>query len=94
MTFRILEPHHGYYGAALLAMAGWAALAVHHWPWRLVYGALAVLGAWVLADDIYQHVRQTRQTGYASSIHRWYVRTLYRLAWVRRLNAWLDGGRP
>jgi hypothetical protein len=93
VTFNWREPHHGYYGAALLALALWAAAAVHHWPWRVVYGALAVLGAWVLADDIYQHLRQAWQPGYDSSVHRWYVRTLYRWAWVRRLNAWLDGLR-
>ena len=83
--------HHGYYGLALLVIAGWAALAAHSWPGRTVYASLALLGAWVLGDDVYQHLRESRQPGYQSSLHRWFYRQPF-ASWpiVQRLNRWLD----
>jgi len=83
--------HHGYYGLALFLIAGWAALASYGWPGRVVYTALALLGAWVLGDDVYQHIREAHQPGYQSSLHRWFYRQpCARWPIVQRLNRWLD----
>lgn len=85
------ETHHGYYGLAILALAIWGLVAVPAWPWRLLYAPLALVGAWLLGDDVYQHVRELRQASYRSSLHRWFYRQPFaRWPIVRRLNAWLD----
>ena len=83
--------HHGYYGLALFLVAGWLAVTLPTWPWRTVYGALALLGAWAICDDLYQHIRQTWQPDYLSSLHRWFYRQpCAQWGWVKRLNRWLD----
>jgi len=76
------EMHHAYLGVAL-ALIGLA------FDWR----ALAWAGVAILADDSVQHAAQRWWLGPQSRLsllHRLYGKTLYRWAWVRRLNEWLD----
>jgi hypothetical protein len=59
-------------------MAGWLAISV------------MLLGLLLCIDDAYQHMRQKTEPNYTSIIHRLYGATLWKLEWVRRLNAWAD----
>jgi len=75
MSFRIGESHHLYYGIALiLASFLWGGV----WLW--LPGALLVL------DDLLQHFCGVDP----SPIHRLYVRYLWPIPFVQRLNRWLD----
>ena len=89
MTFRIREAHHLYWGIILVALGAalWYALP---FPWALIALPFFVFGSWFAGDDIYQHIRQTWQPDYESSLHRWFVRELYPSPIIRRLTVWLD----
>jgi hypothetical protein len=77
---RLRAPHHGYYGDGL-ALLGWV---LSFWP-------AVVLGLVFRLDDTYQHARQVfDQPGYESLVHRWYVRYLYPLHWVQKLDRWAN----
>lgn len=81
---RIAEWHHAHLGVALAVLG----LALG-WP------ALAWVGVGVLADDSVQHAAQRWWLGSKSRLsllHWLYGKTLYRLAFVRRFNQWLDRG--
>jgi len=80
---RVAAWHHAHIGVAL-----WAIGTACGWP------VLAWLGVGVLADDGVQHAFQRWHDPASrySLLHWIYGKTLYRLAWVRRLNQWLDGG--
>ena len=80
---RAEEWHHGYAGAVLYIF-GWS----FGWTW------LQIVGFVLTTDDAVQHgiQRWARAPSYRSPLHRLYGLTLYRLAWVRRLNTWVDRG--
>ncbi len=90
---RLLAPHHGYTGLALIAAA---VLLLGKWPtasrtWRAALWAAALAGLFLLCDDAYQHARQ-RLTGdldYRSPGHQ-LTSLVYRIPGVRALNVWLD----
>ena len=80
---RIAEFHHAHIGVALAVLG-------------LAFGSplVAWIGVAVLADDSIQHAAQRWWLGSSSRfslLHWLYGKTLYRLAWVRRLNSFLDG---
>jgi len=55
--------------------------------WIVFAGLLLfVLGAYVAADDIYQHWRQRDDWDYHSPVHVWYGKYLYGNKFVRWLN--------
>jgi hypothetical protein len=71
---KFLEKHHFYWGATLLAApASWGWWAIPCWS----------LGAWWVADDAYQHLRQLQEWAYESPLKRW---------WIRRVGEWLRHG--
>ena len=71
---RVVQIHHGYLGAVLaLACVASFRLALPAWA-RVLAGTLFVLGAWWLADDLYQHVRQFSEPFFRSPWHRWAAR--------------------
>lgn len=80
---RAEEWHHGYLGVLLFAF-GWS----FGWAW------LEVMGLVLTTDDALQHAAQRwlNRPAFRSPFYRLYGLTLYRLAWVRRLNKWLDRG--
>jgi hypothetical protein len=72
---RLREWHHGYMGILLAGLGVWL--------------PLRIAGLVILADDVVQHLIQTRWPDYRSPLHRAYG-VLYRIPAVRRLNEWLD----
>lgn len=74
------QAHHGYWGAALYALA-----RLLGWSW------VAWVGLALLADDALQHAvqRWLRRPAFRSPVHRLYG-LAWRLSWVRRLNAAID----
>jgi hypothetical protein len=60
--------------------------------WHHLYLGIGLLliSVWIITDDLYQHWRQKTEPGYASPLHRWYIKYLYGIKWVRALNDWLD----
>ena len=90
MTITFKGTNHLYYGIIILLVAAPAALVVDHWPWRLVWLAVAAFGLWVAVDDLYQHWRMQHEPRYESPIHRWYVRYLWPIPVVQKFNRWLD----
>ena len=79
MRFNPWETHHGYYGLVLLG------LAYIFSSWWL-YG----IGALLLIDDAYQHLRQEHDPDYHSPIHQLYVELLWRFEFIRKLNRFFD----
>jgi hypothetical protein len=75
VTFNWRETHHGYYGVALVLL-GWGLGAWWLWAPGLV----------LVADDFAQHFLGIGE----SPIHRLYVRYLWPIPIVQRLNRWLD----
>lgn len=75
MTFRAREWHHGYLGCGLFAIG-----VVGHWPVVWASGLILV------CDDVAQHFLGVDP----SPIHRLYVRFLWPLAPIQKLNRWLD----
>lgn len=45
------------------------ALPRPQWAWSLI--PLGIGAHW-MADDVYQHLKQKREPGYVSPVHRWY----------------------
>ena len=84
VDLRLNEWHHAHLGVAV-GCIGWAV----GWP------ALAWTGVGVLADDAVQHaVQRWHDPASRYSLLHWlYGKTLYRIAWIRRLNSFLDGDR-
>lgn len=74
MTFHATEWHHAYLGLALCLAGLWLG------PWLWVPGLVLV------ADDTAQHFLGVDP----SPIHRLYVRWLWPIPVVQRLNRWLD----
>ena len=76
MTWPWRETHHAYYGIALVGVGCfWGG-------WWLIAPGLVLV-----ADDVAQHFFGVDP----SPIHRLYVRYLWPLPVVQRLNRWLDG---
>jgi hypothetical protein len=71
---RLREWHHLYLGALLFLV-----------PWTPSRWVSLV----IMADDALQHVVQLVYPNFRSPLHRAYG-VAWRLAWVRRLNVWLD----
>jgi hypothetical protein len=83
---RLRQPHHGYYGDALMlfGLLCQYVLGPSGWP-------AAVLGFAFRLDDTYQHAKQVfGEPGYQSVVHRAYVRYLWPLEWVQRLDRWAN----
>jgi len=77
---KLRETHHGYYALPLL-IAG----TVMQWPW------LQWVAIGLLLDDACEHTVQLANPDVHFSPLLWlYGATLYKVPWVRRLNAWLD----
>ena len=75
MTFNWRETHHGYYGLVLIALSFlWGGA----WLW--------VPGAILMIDDVAQHSFGLTP----SPIHVLYVKYLWPIPVVQRLNRWLD----
>jgi len=79
MRFNPWETHHGYYGLILIALSYFLS------SWVL-YG----IGAVLLVDDAYQHLRQEHDPTYYSPIHRLYVELLWQFEFIRKLNRFFD----
>ena len=79
MRFNPCETHHGYYGLILIGLS----YLFSSW---LLYG----IGAVLLIDDTYQHIRQEYDEDYYSPIHRIYIELLWRFEFIRELNRKLD----
>lgn len=68
---RVVQVHHGYLGG-LLALACLVPLRSERPAvLRILLAAIFLLGAWWLADDLYQHVQQFSEPFYRSPWHRW-----------------------
>lgn len=84
---QLVQPHHGYVG---LVVVIYAIAHLEAWPagfllWRAALWALAAFGAWLLADDAYQHARQRwgEELAYRSPAHRMFVPFLLRIPIIR-----------
>jgi hypothetical protein len=74
------EWHHLYLGVVLIVVG---LVVRRRWPraWKWVAG----VGAYLVLDDAAQHF-----LGWPSPAKWLYGQTLWRLAWVRDVNVWLD----
>jgi cupin superfamily acireductone dioxygenase involved in methionine salvage len=80
--------HHFYFGL-LLCLTGFL-LLVFTQTNSSVYVGLFVAGDLIMLDDFVQHwIQRTRPT-YRSIFHRLYGATLWRIAWIRKLNEFFD----
>ena len=79
-TFSFKQMHHAYIGIPI--MLGAYAM---HWQWVFIAGALIVL------DDVVEHlVQEATGTDWKSPLLWVYSKIYPRVAWIRRLNTWLD----
>ncbi len=76
---RARELHHCYLGLLLIV----ATLPLGGWRWI----ATLWVGAAVMADDAYEHLRQVVEPAFQSPLHRLFARYLWPLAPIR----WLAG---
>ena len=69
---RVVQLHHGYIGGGLALVLRAVSVRWELPMWaRIVAAMLILLGAWWLADDLYQHIRQFREPFYRSPWHKW-----------------------
>lgn len=82
--FNLLELHHAYLGAALVAIG----FALHSVTGTLVQ----LLGLVLTIDDHVQHAIQTysEDRTYASPLHQLFTKTLWRIPWMPALVEFLD----
>ena len=71
---RVVQIHHGYLGAALALTCVTSFRLALPKRARVLAAAVFVLGAWWLADDLYQHIRQFSEPFFRSPWHRWAAR--------------------
>ena len=65
----LFEAHHGYWGLLIMLM-GFVGIALG-WHSILVWTTV-IIGFITLVDDVYQHLRQRKEPGYLSPLHRWF----------------------
>lgn len=72
--------HHAYLGAIIAGIA-----------YALAWGWLMIVGLVIMLDDIVQHlVQETINSEWKSPLAWAYSKVYPRVAWVRKLNTWLD----
>ena len=68
--------HHGYLGFAL-----WLLGLMANWP------IVSIIGFLIMFDELLQILTNNQ---YGGILHKIYVKTLYKIKFIRRFNEWLD----
>lgn len=79
--------HHYYIGILMLIISFIILISIGS---PTLSATLFWLGLIVIADDYFQHWRQKTDPYYRSPINMLYGATLYKVAFIRSVNAWFD----
>jgi len=74
---------HGYLGVIMMVAGYYIQL-----KWKLCGRILFAIGAVLAVDEVYQIVSGNQ---YGGLVHWLYIKTLYRVEWIKEFNIWLDG---
>ena len=76
MRLKWLQGHHLYIGIGIMILALYT-------PFPL---PIALLGAYISGDDVFQHHRQVKEPSYHSPLHRFYGKYIYKYRIIQYLN--------
>ena len=77
--------HHFYIGMILILL--WFIILIYR---ESNFTLMLIAGLTIAIDDAVQHYKQLKDPKYRSLLHKLYGKTLYKLGFIRKLNALFD----